>query len=302
MNLFPYSQIYLTKANRDFAGLQKSPKNSYFVIVGMPYDSTTTFRPGTRFAPTSIRDASVNIETNSILSGIFLEDVDFFDAGDLDLIGMDVREALRRITSLSQEAYENKKILISIGGEHTITYAITRGLKFDSIFIFDAHLDLRDEYPLSVKYGHATVTRRICEDITPPNITIIGARAYSKEELEFAKKKEINVIDISKIKEDFQECINLIRKIVKESTRIYISIDMDAIDPSIAQGVSNPEPFGLSLFEFFKLLTPLLNKKVVGLDLVEVCPLYDNGSTSVLAAKILLESMATIWANRLSQS
>src|SRR5579875_2029571 len=283
MSLFPYSQIYLTKAHRDFAGIQKSSKNAYFVIVGMPYDSTTTYRPGTRFAPISIRDASINIETNSILNNIYLEDVDFFDAGDVDIIGMDVREVLRRITSIAKEANESKKILISLGGEHTVTYGIAKGMKFDSIFVFDAHLDLRDEYPLSIKYGHATVTRRICEELNPPRVTLIGARAFSKEEEEFAKKRELEIIDILRIKENLSECVDLLKRAAEESSRIYISIDMDAIDPSIAPGVSNPEPFGLSMYEFFKLLKPLLTKKVVGLDLVEVCPTYDNGNTSVLA-------------------
>jgi agmatinase len=298
MSIFEYSQIYLTKAYKEFGGIQKSPRNALFIIVGMPYDSTTTFRPGTRFAPSAIREASINIETNSLLSTTFLEDVEFYDVGDLDLIGLDIREALRRITSISQEAVSMKKILLSIGGEHTITYGILKGMKFDTLFIFDAHLDLRDEYPAGVKYGHATVIRRIYEEFRPAKLFIIGARAFSKEERKFAENNNINILDIRYIKENFNECIKKIKGATENSSRIYISIDMDVFDPTYAPAVSNPEPFGLSLSEFLNLIKSMLSRKVVGVDLVEVSPLYDNGNTAILASKILLECMATIWSSQ----
>jgi agmatinase len=298
MSIFEYSQIYLTKAYKEFAGIQKSSRNALFIVVGMPYDSTTTFRPGTRFAPSAIREASINIETNSLLSNTFLEDVEFYDAGDLDLIGLDVREALRRITSISQEAFSMKKILFSIGGEHTITYGILKGMKVDTLLIFDAHLDLRDEYPTGVRYGHATVTRRIYEELRPAKLFIIGARAFSKEEREFAEKSNINILDIRYVKENFNECIKKIKGATENSSRIYISIDMDVFDPAYAPAVSNPEPFGLSPGEFFNLIKSMLSRKVVGADLVEVSPLYDNGNTAIFASKILLECMATIWSSQ----
>lgn len=288
----------MTKAYKEFAGIQKSSKNALFIIVGMPYDSTTTYRPGTRFAPLIIREASKNIETNSLLAKIFLEDVEFYDVGDLDLIGLDVKEALRRITTLSGEAFDMKKILISIGGEHTITYGILKGMKFDTLFIFDAHLDLRDEYPIGIKYGHATVTRRIYEELRPPKLIIIGARAYSKEEIDFAIDSKITILDPFFIKENLNACIKTIKEAVQNSSRIYISIDMDVFDPAYAPAVSNPEPFGLSLAEFFELLKPILSKKVIGIDLVEVSPVYDNGITAILASRILLESMASIWSSQ----
>ncbi len=295
MSIFNYSQIYLNKSYKEFAGIQKSLKNAYFIIVGMPYDSTTTYRPGARFATTAIREASLNIETNSILAKAFLEDVAFYDAGDLDIVALEVKEALRRITFLSEDVSNAKKVLVAIGGEHTITYGIAKGIKFDTIVIFDAHFDLRDEYPVGVRYGHATVVRRIYEDIRPPKMMLIGTRAFSKEEMEFVKDKEIKYIPSELIKEDLNSSIEKVRTFIKDSSKIYLSIDMDVLDPSVCPGVSNPEYYGLTLYEFFKLLKPILSRKIVGLDLVEVCPPYDNGITSLLASKILLECISTIW-------
>ncbi len=294
-SLFTYSQIYLHKLFKEFAGIQKSLNDSYFVIVGMPYDSTTTYRTGARFAPSAIREASLNIETNSFLSKAFCEDVPFYDAGDLDLVALDVKEALRRITYVSEEINAAKKVIVGIGGEHTITYGIVKGLKFDTFVVFDAHLDLRDEYPFGIKYGHATVNRRIYEDLRPPKMMIIGVRAFSKEEISFAKKNEIKIIDVESIKEDPKYAMEKIRDFLKESFRVYLSIDSDVLDPSIAPAVSNPEPYGLTLGEFFTVLKPLLNRKVIGLDLVEVCPFFDSGITALTAARLLLECMTTIW-------
>lgn len=298
MSIFEYSQIYLNKSFRDFGGLQKSIKDAQFIIVGMPYDSTTSYRPGTRFATAAIRDASVNLETNSILSNNFLEDVPFYDAGDLDLIALEVKEALRRITYVSEEVNRAKRRLVSIGGEHTITYGVAKGLNFDTLIVFDAHLDLRDEYPTGVRFSHATVLRRIYEDIRPPKIIMIGSRAYSKEEMNLAKSKELKIFYCKEIKENPKSISARIESLVQDSSKIYISIDMDVLDPSFSPGVSNPEPYGLDLEEFFTLIKPLLNKKVVGIDIVEVCPPYDNGITSLLAAKVILECITCIWSSQ----
>jgi|BEDMetMinimDraft_2_1075160.scaffolds.fasta_scaffold02183_8 agmatinase len=291
--VFQYSELYFLPS-KEFGGIKKRVEDAKFVIFGVPYDATTTFRPGTRFAPSSIREASINIETVSILTKDYLEYVNFYDAGDLDVIGLDVKECLRRITTTIEDIVRSGRFPIMIGGEHTITYAAIKALRPDQIIIFDAHFDLRDEYPTGTKLSHATVSRRIYEDIGVKNIVYLGVRAWSKEEYDFLKNTDIHVYDILSLKYSFNEALNTIKNLTRNHEKVYISIDMDALDPSHAPGVSNPEPNGIYTHEIYPILKELINEKLIGMDIVEVCPSFDNGNTSILAAKILIECL-TLW-------
>jgi len=260
--------------------------NSPLGVVGIPLDHTSTYRPGTRFAPMRIREASCNIELYSVTSGLFLEEVGFRDYYDLVLPPDSVDQIARYIElGLRNIVKDHNKLLIILGGEHLLTYfSIKNFLKdIDTLIIFDAHLDTRDEY-LGSRFNHATFLRRLLEEHLDLNIVHIGSRAYSKEELEFAKSSRIKLFNVLS---SLQGGVKL-----EDMGRVYISIDIDVFDPAYAPGVSNPEPLGLDLVSFIDILKQIhvRSSKIVGVDIVEVNPLIDiNNVTSILAAKVALE-------------
>ncbi|MEM4481854.1 MAG: agmatinase, partial [Desulfurococcaceae archaeon] len=239
---------------------------------------------GSRFAPQKMREAACNLELYSLWEDFPLEEIGFKDYGDILLPSGDVVKALERIEFVLQNLrQEHNGFIVLLGGEHLVTYPAVRALKdeIDTLVVFDAHLDLRSEY-LGSTLNHATFLRKIAEDNI--NILHIGSRAYSKEELEYANKANIKLI---KAREASPHSIDL-----EELERVYISLDMDVFDPSIAPGVSNPEPFGLSHFAVVSILKEVFSKssKVVAFDLVELNPLVDYSDiTSILAAKFIIE-------------
>lgn len=262
---------------------ERSPLN----VIGVPLDYTGTYRPGTRFAPLSIREASCNIELYSITADLFLEDVGFRDhydvllpPGDTERVAKYIEVGLRGILEETSNG-----LIIILGGEHLLTYFSVKQLinNIDTLIVFDAHLDTRDEY-LGSKLNHATFLRRLLEDYPDLNIVHIGSRAYSKEELDFAKKSKIKLYNIlASLRGDIK---------LEEMGRVYISVDMDVFDPAYAPGVQNPEPLGIDFKTFISILDRIREKspRVVGVDIVEVNPLVDASNiTSILAAKVALE-------------
>lgn len=260
-------------------------RESPIAIVGVPLDHTGTYRPGSRYAPQRIREASCNLELYSLFTNTVLEDLGFKDYGDLVLPPGDVAKSVNRIEVLVKNILEEHSgLFVFLGGEHLITYPIVRVLrnKINTLIVFDAHLDMREEY-LGSNLNHATYLRHLVKEGI--QVVHIGSRAYSKGELEYARERNINVVNVLEV---------LRGKLrLNDLGSTYISIDMDVFDPSIAPGVSNPEPFGLSNFIFAKILEELYNKShsIIGIDIVEVNPLFDVGDvTSLLAAKIVVES------------
>lgn len=290
--------LYLNENSRKFAGFNK--QSSPFIIIGIPMDITSSYRPGSRFAPNSIRDAAQYIEFYSIRTGIDMGDVGFNDVGDIILHPSSVEENLSRISSVINYFHENKKIIISIGGEHTISAGVIKGLQKEGLCVisFDAHLDLRDEY-MGYKYDHACVMRRISE--YGVKILEIGSRAISREELEYARRNGIafftpQQIRLLGVKEVARKIINS----TQECKSLYISIDMDGLDPAYAPGVATPEPEGLDPTTLLDIINLIVDKRVVGFDIVEISPPYDiSGITSVLGAKIIMETSASIYKAKL---
>ncbi len=258
-------------------------RSSKYVIVGVPLDNTTTYKPGTRFAPSRIREAACELEFYSITTNKSLEHIGFNDLGDIVVSPGDLGKCFENIEKVVKGIVEEYRAnyYIFLGGEHLLTYPILKAIDRDieHIIVFDAHLDLRNEY-LGSKYNHATVMRRIYEE-TGKTITYFGARAFSEEELFFLENN--SDIKIYSVENNIDE--------ISSNTRVYISIDMDVMDPAYAPGVSNPEPLGLKPYTMLKVLEKIIqNNKVIGIDIVEVNPLVDiNDNTSLLAAKILLE-------------
>jgi agmatinase len=277
-----------------FSGYQKSFDEASYVIIGVPFDLTSTYRTGARFAPLAVREASLNIETYSFRSGIDVEDLCLHDLGDLHVTS-DTDETLKRLELVTKELLDAKKTPVLIGGEHTITLGAARAMnKNCTIISFDAHLDLRDEY-MSLTTSHTTFMRRINEQVHPKKIVEIGTRAVCKEELEYAKKAGITYITVQQIRNDcVEKTIEKIEKLLANVKQTYLTIDMDVLDPAFVPAVPNPEPDGLCTHMFYDLLSNVCDKRVIAFDVVEVAPHYDNGITAIQAAKTIFEMLCHI--------
>jgi agmatinase len=277
-----------------FSGLTKSFDQAEFVVFGVPFDKTSTYRAGSKFAPAAIREASLNIETYSFRSKFDLEDARICDIGDLHVVDS-VDETLRRLSAVEGEILKASKIPIAIGGEHTISFGAIRSFPRDvGIVCFDAHADMRDEY-MGEKLMHATFLRRIIENVGSDRIVHVGLRAVCREELSFIEKNHVRHFSMQELKgHDQKEDARNIRRAVSEFEKLYVTIDMDAFDPGFAPGVGNPEPDGMWPDLFFTILTGLCDERVAGLDLVELSPNCDNGVTAPLAAKVLFEAICAV--------
>ncbi len=273
-------------------GCLRNPE-SIITVIGVPYDSSSSYRPGSRFAPQSIRDAACNMELNSTLTNIDLESIGFNDIGDLAVVLGDGEKTLNILTNVISDVLSKERVLSVIGGEHTITYGVLRAFKEDiGYLVVDAHLDLRKDY-LGYRYSHASFNRLIVEELGLHPL-YIGVRAWSTEESSYAKKHGLKTISSESFEDrSISELVSEIRQLLKHVDRIYISIDFDAFDPSYAPGVSNPEPLGITprkLLRVLKELTLSNELKIAGFDVVEVNPLKDPSDiTSSLAAKIIIE-------------
>jgi len=283
-----YHELYVSPTVV-FSGFQKTFDEANYIVLGVPFDVTSTYRTGARFGPTAIREASLNIETYNFNSGVDIEDLSLHDLGDLHITS-DTDETLKRLEQVIKELLKTGKTPVLIGGEHTITLGAVRAVgKNCAVISFDAHLDLRNEY-MNLKTSHTTFMRRINEQVHPQKIVEIGTRAVCKEELNYAKKAGINYITVQQIRNDgVKKTIEKVEKLLTGIKQTYLSIDMDVLDPGFVPAVQNPEPNGLCTRMFYELLNALCDKRVVAFDVVEVAPHYDNGITAIQAAKTLFE-------------
>jgi agmatinase len=277
-----------------FAGNQPSLEEAEYAILGVPFDVTSTYRSGARFAPLAIREASLNIEGYSFRTGKFVEELKIHDIGDLHVAG-DVELTLGRLALVAQNLFEDKKVPVFMGGEHTITLGVMRSLEEDVALVsFDAHLDLRDDY-LGLSVSHTTFMRRIKEDVKPYKILEIGTRAVCKEELDYAKESGIDYLTAEQIRKDgAKNMAETIHEVLAGYEKLYVTIDMDVLDPAFAPAVQNPEPEGLDTTTLLDLLETVCDSRVVGVDLVEVAPNYDRGLTATQAAKTLFEVLCCL--------
>jgi agmatinase len=288
-----YHELFVSQS-AVFGGFQKTFEETEYVILGTPLDITSTYRSGSRFAPLAVREASLNIETYSFRSGVDLEDIKIHDLGDLHVTS-EVNETLKRLELVTKDIFETKKMPVAIGGEHTITLGIMRGIgEKVALVSFDAHLDLRNEY-MGLTVSHTTFMRRISEQINPDKILEIGTRAVCKEELNYAKKSNIQFLTVQQIRKDgVERTTEKIEKLLADYKKIYLTIDLDVLDPAFAPAVQNPEPEGLDMHVFLDLLCQVCNHRIVAFDLVEVTPHYDNGVTAVQAAKTIFEVLCQL--------
>ena len=263
-------------------------------IFGVPFDSTHSYKPGCRFGPDAIRDVFNNIEIFQPEFGVDLEVEAITDLGNTRHTVV-AAEMLQMVKNVTSELKKQDKQIIILGGEHLITLgSFTCFPKDTGYVVFDAHYDLRDQYA-DIKLSHAAYLRRIVEERGSENIVHVGARAFVKEELAFLKEHNIVTVSDKEIRDGNGP--KLLKDITSTFDRVYLSVDLDVLDPAFAPGVGNPEAVGISSRELYDLITTFQNKKIVAADIVELNPTYDNGSTASMAAKII----ATIIAMNLSR-
>ena len=264
------------------------------VIFGVPFDSTHSYKPGCRFGPDSIRDAFNNIEIFQPEFGVDLETVNISDLGNTKHTVV-ATEMLQMVENITTELSKQSKQIIILGGEHLITLgSFSCFPKNTGYVVFDAHYDLRDQYA-DMKLSHAAYLRRLVEKRGSENIVHVGARAFVKEELAFLKDNKIRTVSDKEIRDG--NGTKLLQDITSTFDNLYLSIDLDVLEPAFAPGVGNPEAVGISSRELYDLVTTLQNKKIVAADIVELNPTYDNGATASMAAKMI----STIIAMNLSK-
>lgn len=269
-----------------YMGSMDSIENAEKVIVGVPMDYTCSFRPGARFGPSAIRDVSDVLETYSPELWRDLTDVPFYDAGDLELPFGYVEESIGRIRETTGRILKMGKIPCILGGEHLVTLPVIEALLEHvndfHIVHFDAHADLREDY-CGKKLSHATVMRHIADIIGGDNIFQFGIRSGTREEFSYAMK------NTHLFRGNLVECM---KSVVNDvcSKSIYITVDIDVLDPAYAPGTGTPEPGGASSLELLESIRLLDGADVLGFDIVEVSPPYDSSErTQIVAAKILRE-------------
>ena len=268
---------------------------SVAVIFGVPFDSTHSYKPGCRFGPDVIRDAFNNIEIFQPEFGIDLETVNINDLGNTKHTVV-ATEMLQMVENITTELKKQNKQIIILGGEHLITLGSFPCFPKDTGYVvFDAHYDLRDQYA-DIKLSHAAYLRRIVEKCGSENIVHVGARAFVKEELAFLNEHKISTVSDKEILNGNGP--KILKDITSTFDSLYLSIDLDVLDPAFAPGVGNPEAVGISSRELYDLVTTLQNKKIIAADIVELNPTYDNGATASMAAKMI----STIIAMNLSRS
>jgi agmatinase len=252
-------------------------RDSAVALLGCPLDVTSSFRGGTKFAPDSIRRASWTLETYSPYLNEDLDEASFNDEGNLELRSGDLAFSLDLIESATAEAVEGGRRPLLLGGEHLLSFPALKGLvkHFSGIQVvhFDAHCDLRDEYE-GQKLSHATVMKRVSE-LDKTRIFSIGVRSGTRQE--FMKMVPVESPD------------SLLKGLAPD-VPVYITFDMDVFDPSLAPGVTTPEPGGLTFKEVMAFFFALTGMNIVGADIVELSPDYDpTFVSSVTAAKVARE-------------
>jgi agmatinase len=268
-----------------FIGCDSDYENSRIVIFGAPFDSTTSYRPGTRFGSRAIRSESYGIETYSPYQDKDLTDYSIYDAGDLELCIGSPELALKQIEDTTDEILSNNKIPLMLGGEHLVTLGAVKSAyrKYNDLYIvqFDAHADLRNDY-LGVKNSHACVMRRCYELVGEKHIYQFGIRSGEREEFTFAQKHTImNRFNLDRI----DDCVKALK-----GKNVYLTIDLDVLDPSIFPGTGTPEAGGVSFTELLNAVMKLKELNIVGLDMNELSPPYDaSGVSTAVACKLLRE-------------
>jgi agmatinase len=295
-----YLELFTSQQNV-FSGMQESYEKAKYVVFGVPFDYTSSYRTGARFMPNAVRQASLNIETYSFRAGLDVENLLLHDAGDLH-VSMDAKKTLDMCKLVVEDILAAGKIPVAIGGEHTITLGILKGYgekaRETAVISFDAHLDLRKEF-LESKLNHTSFMRHVSEEVKPAKIIEVGTRSVCQDELKYAKKEGIDLVSTQQIKkEGITQVMQKLRKQLEQYEKIYLSVDMDVIDPAFAPAVQNPEADGIATADLLDIVCSLCDKRVVGFDVLEIAPVYDQGISAIAAAKVMFEMLCQMEKSR----
>ena len=277
-----------------FIGCDNSYEESKIVLFGAPFDSTTSFRPGTRFASKAMRSESFGIETYSPYQDGDLEDFAVFDSGDLELPFGNTQRVLDQIEEHTAEILKDGKIPCIIGGEHLVTLGAMRAVvkQYPDVHIihFDAHADLREDY-LEERFSHATVLHRVWDLVGDGKIFQFGIRSGDRSEFVWAKDHVFtNKFNFHGLKEIVDQ--------LKEKP-VYFTLDLDVLDPSVFPGTGTPEAGGVSFQELLEAMIQVSHLNIVGFDVNELSPVYDqSGSSTAMACKVLRELLIAVMKNR----
>ncbi|MFA7198579.1 MAG: agmatinase [Methanoculleus sp.] len=275
-------------AHIHFADADASYEDARYAIFGVPYDSTTSFRPGTRFGPRAIREISLNFESYEPSTGIDFCEVPVTDLGDLGVSRLP-EDLVGQVTDVTIDIVGDGKVPVMLGGEHTATVGAVRAVAPEVYVVCDAHLDLRDELD-GTPYSHGCVTRRVLE--TVEDVIIIGARSGDAEQFAVATE-ETQLYTADAVRE--RGITAVLAEVLGEigERKAYLSIDADAIDCCFTPGLGTPEPFGMTPLDIREVVRTLA-PHVAGFDYVEVAP-FDSGQTAAVAAQMVREFIARHW-------
>lgn len=277
----------LKKIELPFQSCTSSYNAADVVIFSSPMDATTSFRPGTRFAGNAIRVDSFGVEWYSPYLDMDLKDYATADIGDLEIPTGDVDKSLALIHRTVAQIVKDDKVPVMIGGEHLTTLPVLQALapKYPDLCVIqlDAHTDLRDVF-FGRKLSHATVIRRAFDLLGPGRIHQFGIRSGDKHEFEWAAAGNTNLH-----KFDFEGLDRVVDQI--KDRPVYITIDLDVLDPSVFPGTGTPEAGGVTYKELLWALQQFTRlNHIVGCDIVELAPHYDHsGASTAVAAKTLRE-------------
>lgn len=275
-------------AHLHFADASASYEDARYAVFGVPYDGTTSFKPGTRFGPRAIREVSFNFESYDPATGIDFSEIPVADLGDL-VVSRLPEEVARQVADVAGDIVRDGKVPVMLGGEHTATVGAVRAVRPEVYVVCDAHLDLRDELD-GTAYSHGCVTRRVLD--TVDDVVIIGARSGDSEQFEIAAERTRLYTADTVRERGIDTVLREVRKHIRER-RLYLSIDADAIDCCLTPGLGTPEPFGMTPLDIREVVRTLA-PQAAGFDYVEVAP-FDSGQTAAVAAQIVREFVARHW-------
>ncbi len=278
-----------------YISAKASFKESKIVILGCPYDGSASFRPGARFGPSAIRRASWGIETFSPYFERDLSQLSVHDLGDLEVPHGEKKASLALIRKALRKILSEKKFPILLGGDHLITLPIVeeilRVYPHLHLLQIDAHADLRGDY-LGETLSHSTVMKQVVDLLGKGRLFQVGIRSGTEEELKLARKMK------SIISSEQSSLRSMVKRLRNQP--VYITLDLDVIDPSLLPGVGTPEPGGFTFASFVSLLKELQPLRVVGFDIVELTPDYDPTQISAVTASVILREMISAFCSKIA--
>lgn len=279
-----------------FLGCEAPYGKADIVLFGAPFDSTTSFRPGTRFGPSALRHESFGLETYSPYQDADLTDYAVFDSGNLELCFGDTERALADIEERTEVILQDGKLPLLLGGEHLVTLGSVRAVaaRYPELHIlhFDAHADLRDDY-LGARLSHACVMRRCHELVGNGRIHQFCIRSGDREEFRFARENtELHPFGFTGLEQT-------VRTLCESQAPVYLSIDLDCLDSSVLPGTGTPEAGGVSFLQLLDAIQIAARCRIVGADINELAPMLDSsGMSTATACKVLRELLIAILKNR----